>query len=108
MASVLQLVRRLEERPGLPAMPGVRLRHFAGPADIPVWLAIRQGAFARQQVGVRNWDEADFRSEFLQKPWWDPQGIWFAEVGSEDRDAEPDAYRAVGTIGLAWRGAPLN
>jgi len=100
MTAVMQLTRRLSERPGVPENLGIRLRHFAGPEDIPVWLSIREGAFARQKVGVRHWDEQDFRTEFLEKPWWNPRSMWFAEL------SDAAAGLAIGTISLAWRGAP--
>ena len=100
MTAVLQLTRRLTERPGIPELPGVRLRHFAEAEDIPLWLSIRDAAFARQKVGVRHWDERDFRAEFLEKPWWNPRSMWFAET------PDAGACKAIGTISLAWRGAP--
>jgi GNAT superfamily N-acetyltransferase len=46
---------------------------------------------------VGDWDEADFRREFLNKPWWSPKRMWFAEgQGSESP--------IVGTVTLAVRG----
>lgn len=94
--SVLQLTRRLTERPSIPAVAGIRLRHFEGPDDIGNWLELRRRAFARQKLGVGNWDQEDFKREFLEKPWWQPAAMWFAV-------AEPgDAV--VATITLARRG----
>jgi len=102
MASVLQLTRPLAQRPPRLEITGVQLRNYAGPADIPVWLSIRDGAFARQKVGVRQWNENDFQAEFLDKRWWNPRSIWFAEI------AEPPVPRAVGTIALTWRGTAAD
>jgi GNAT superfamily N-acetyltransferase len=102
MGSVLHLYRTLQEPPELPGLPGVDLRHFAGPNDIGAWLELRHRAFAREQVGVRQWQPTDFEAEFLIKPWWRPERLWFAEAktglpGLRTRSA-------VGTITLAFRG----
>ena len=103
MATVLHLYRTLIEPPQLPGLPGITLRHFARPDDVAAWLEIRHRAFAREKVGVRQWTAADFEAEFLSKPWWSPERMWFAE-------AEPGMLRVaaaspVGTITLAFRGA---
>ena len=102
MNNVLHLYRMLNERPELPRLPGVALRHFAGPRDIGAWLEIRHRAFAREKVGVRQWAAADFEAEFLSKPWWKPERLWFAEVDS----GIPGISLAspIGTITLAFRG----
>ena len=99
MASVLHLHRALVERPPDLRLPGVRVRTFAGPADVDVWLELRHKAFAREKIGVRAWDAADFQAEFLAKPWWNPERLWFAL-------AEPTLLKsaqAVGTVTLAER-----
>src|SRR5262249_54063006 len=80
MSAVLQMSRKLDERPVLSELPDVRLRHYAGPRDIPVWLELRRRAFARQPLGVGDWEAADFEREFLHKSWWHPQAMWFAET----------------------------
>ncbi|HUY87548.1 MAG TPA: GNAT family N-acetyltransferase [Pirellulales bacterium] len=103
MANVLHLYRALTEPPELPSLPGIGLRPFAGPADVAVWLEIRHRAFAREKVGVRQWTPADFDAEFLSKPWWSPERMWFAEV--ETGLAGLPAPSPVGTITLAFRGA---
>jgi mycothiol synthase len=97
MASVRQLTRKLTSRPEPRAVEGVRLRHFAGPTDIAVWLELRNRAFARQKLGVGSWSIADFEREFLAKPWWRPERMWFAQT-AEDRSM------VVGTVTLARRG----
>jgi GNAT superfamily N-acetyltransferase len=99
MLTVLQLTRTLSERPALPAIGDVRLRHYEGPQDIAAWLELRRRAFARLTVGVRDWDAGDFEREFLQKSWWHPQAMWFAET---KRSLLPAT--AVGTVTLARRG----
>ena len=96
MTEILQLGRQLLTKPDLEPVEGVTLRTFGGREDIARWLEIRHRAFARLRVGVRQWDEPDFRREFLEKPWWQPEHLWFAESAS---NVEP-----VGTVTLALRG----
>jgi GNAT superfamily N-acetyltransferase len=92
--NILQLRHRLFAAPSLEVPSAFTLRTFADPADVAVWLDLRHRAFARARVGVRQWDEADFEREFLSKPWWRPEHLWFAEA-----DGAP-----VGTVTLALRG----
>lgn len=103
MSNVLHLYRTLLEPPELPTVPGVGLRHFASPEDAAVWLEIRHRAFAREKLGVRQWTAADFEAEFLSKPWWSPERMWFAEA----KTGLPGlpAPSPVGTITLAFRGS---
>lgn len=99
MPIVLQMTRRLTLRPTPPELSGIRLRHYAGPQDIETWLEVRRRAFARQKVGISDWDTGDFHREFLSKPWWRPEVMWLAE-------AQPLLLPAkvVGTVTLARRG----
>jgi GNAT superfamily N-acetyltransferase len=102
MPIVLQLSKKLRSQPEPLVPTGTRLRHFSGSADVGAWLDLRRRAFARQRLGVGNWHEADFRREFLDKPWWRPDVMWFAEV-----QASPDAaWQLAGTVTLARRGTP--
>jgi GNAT superfamily N-acetyltransferase len=80
-------------------VPGIHLRHFAGPDDVELWLELRRRAFARQQVGISAWDAADFEREFLTKPWWRPEVMWLAETHTG-----PATREIVGTATLARRG----
>jgi ribosomal protein S18 acetylase RimI-like enzyme len=100
MPAILQLTRKLQVRPLPPAILGVRLRNFAGSQDIELWLELRRRAFARQKLGVRDWDASDFAREFLDKAWWRPEAMWFAE----DQPQLLRAHASVGTITLARRG----
>jgi GNAT superfamily N-acetyltransferase len=97
MALVHQRKRLLGERPGSISAPALRLRHYRDDEDIGTWLELRQRAFARQPLGVRQWDEQDFRREFLEKPWWRPDWMWFAESHSDDKP------QCVGTVTMALR-----
>jgi GNAT superfamily N-acetyltransferase len=70
------------------------VRTYRGPGDIPVWLEIRERAFAGQIAAGRPWTEHDFRREFLEKPWWRPEWMWFAEEGNQP-------CRPIGGLGVA-------
>lgn len=72
--------RVLGSEPELPEVKGLRVRTFHDATDINAWLSIRHKAFARQRLGVLAWSAADFRREFLTKPWWRPEHMWFAEA----------------------------
>ena len=101
MAIIRQLTKRLGERPEAMELAGVKLRHYAAVDDIETWLDLRRRAFARQKVGIDNWDAADFEREFLKKPWWRPERMWLAEA-----EALLVAAKVVGTVPLARRGEP--
>lgn len=81
--AVIQLTKRLTLRPALPEVAGIALRHFAGPDDFEPWLKLREAAFARLRVGVRQWSVEDFRSELLDKPWWANERMWLAETAGQ-------------------------
>ncbi|MGD9644176.1 MAG: GNAT family N-acetyltransferase [Pirellulales bacterium] len=98
MTSVLQMRKRLAARPELPDVAGVRLRTFAGVADIASWLALRQRAFARQRVGVREWTADEFRQELSDRWWWSPARLWLAEP------LDPAGRSPLGAIACAQRG----
>jgi GNAT superfamily N-acetyltransferase len=99
MALILQLTKRLLAPPCPAAVVGIRLRHYRSVSDAEIWLELRRRAFARQKLGVGDWSAADFAREFLQKPWWRPEAMWFAETDSPGLTAS-----AVGTVTLARRG----
>ncbi|HVC99397.1 MAG TPA: GNAT family N-acetyltransferase, partial [Pirellulales bacterium] len=103
MPTILHLARTLNHRPPLPESSGVRLRPYNGPGDIDVWLELRRRSFEGEPVGVRPWTRADFQAEFLDKPWWSPDRLWFAET---EREAGGHVLgQPAGTIALAQRGA---
>ena len=86
--------------------PGWRLRHYAGPSDVDVWLGLREAAFADSPIAVRRWTPADFTRELTAKPWWRPEALWFVEsTEAADSLATASAGRAIGTATLAWRGS---
>ncbi len=99
MTTVLQLTKKLVERPVPPAVDGVSLRHYRGPADIGPWLELRGRAFSREKVGIGQWDAGDFKREFLDKPWWNSGSMWLAEASLLLMPPE-----LAGTITLARRG----
>jgi GNAT superfamily N-acetyltransferase len=94
MGNVVHRIRRLHVRPSVTPVPRVSLRAYRGDEDVAVWLRLREQAFARQKLGVRQWDADDFRRELLEKPWWRPDWMWFAETS---------AGEAIGTVTLAIR-----
>ena len=110
--SVLHLCRSLDAspRPAAP-LPGVTIRCFR-PEDVDRWLALRQRAFAREKLGVREWSAADFEEEFLTKPWWNPAHCWLAEATSSnfpaDQPVAPGVGQAtsplLGAVAMALRG----
>jgi len=100
MDTVLHLSKQIVERPRPGTILGVELRNFLGAEDITVWLELRHRAFARAMPGILSWDAADFAAEFLDKPWWSPDRIWFAVA----HDAATGGTIPVGTIALADRG----
>jgi GNAT superfamily N-acetyltransferase len=99
MALILQMTKKLSEPPCPVAVEGVRLRHYRGVTDIEIWLELRRRAFARQKLGVGDWNAEDFAREFLHKTWWRPESMWFAETASSSLMSS-----AVGTVALARRG----
>jgi GNAT superfamily N-acetyltransferase len=114
MGIILQLSKSLLPPVSNACVPGVTVRHFREPADIQRWIALRNRAFAREAVGVRQWDESDFRRELLDKPWWAPERLWFAVApansaapNSTPLQSLPGASeeQVVGAVILADRGA---
>jgi GNAT superfamily N-acetyltransferase len=97
MTAVVHRKRRLDVRPPVLAVQDFLLRTYCGEQDIAAWLHLREQAFARQKVGVRRWDADDFRCQFLERAWWQPDWMWFAEV-----DGAP-AREPIGTVTLAIR-----
>lgn len=103
MLSVVHRRRQLLDRPEPFICQGFRLRTYAGDQDIPLWLSLRDRAFARQKLGVRQWSVEDFHREFLEKPWWRPDWLWFAERSGQDGDST-----AAGTVALALRSGETD
>lgn len=99
MAPVMQLAKTLEVEPQPCMQQGFNVRTWAGAADVAGWLELRSRAFARQQIGIREWTERDFEAEILSKPWWRPEHTWLVET------VQPP-LRLVGSVTLARRGTP--
>jgi GNAT superfamily N-acetyltransferase len=79
---VQQLTKILVSRPDLPLLTGITLRNYCGPEDVETWIQLRRKAFARQRLGIGEWDQADFEREFLSKSWWNSSNMWFADDSS--------------------------
>lgn len=101
MADVLHLSKRLLSPPEPFSVAGVELRHFQGEADISLWLDLRHRAFARATPGILGWSTSDFAVEFLKRPWWSPDRIWFAETCPGNGETP----QVVGTVAVADRSA---
>jgi GNAT superfamily N-acetyltransferase len=90
---VLHLSRYLLCQPTVPSIRGVTVRSFGGERDVDAWLDLHRRSFSSQTPAVRTWTRTDFEAEFLRKPWWSPNRMWFAE-----------AEGVVGSVTLACRG----
>ncbi len=102
MAIVLQLSKHLIAPPTIAVSSLFFVRNFNNDNDIDHFLRLRGRAFAREKVGVRQWDEADFDAEITSKAWWTPERTWFA-VKTSDEGA-PQTEQPIGTVTLAQRG----
>ena len=89
---VVHLSRHLLCPPAVQSIPGIAVRNFAGEQDIDGWLDLHKRSFSSEKPAVRTWTPADFQAEFLSKPWWSPDRMWFAEAGG-----------VVGSVTLALR-----
>ncbi len=94
--------KRLAARPELFDVDGVRVRGFSGEPDIDGWLALRQRAFARARLGVREWTIDEFRHELSDRWWWDSERLWIAEP------LDPAGRSPLGAIACAQRGTPAE
>ena len=77
------------------------VRSYWGNEGVGRWLEIRNRAFTSMEAAGRAWDEADFRREFLEQPWWRPEWMWLAFPSNQDAPRSP-----VGTVTLAVRQTP--
>lgn len=100
MSLVLQMRRRLITKPEGERAIGLRMREFDPVTDIPAWLELRRRAFAREKVGIRDWNLEDLCHELTDKPWWAPNRMWVAEAVS----AESGEGEMVGAVTWADRG----
>ncbi|WP_459987118.1 mycothiol synthase, partial [Mycobacterium avium] len=81
---LMQMRRSLRDLPdSVPAVPGVRIRTYAGPADDAELLRVNNAAFAYhpEQGGWTDVELAERRAE----PWFDPAGLFLA-FGDDDSD----------------------
>jgi GNAT superfamily N-acetyltransferase len=100
METVLHMRRELVTRADPELLQGIVVRNYRGDKDIERWLDLRHRAFARERVGVRQWQAADFEQEFLERDWWQPERMWLAEDASLDSAA---GAPLVGAVTLALR-----
>ena len=87
MAHVLQLTKRIVDRPIVEHSPPFPIRTFRGVRDVDLWLRLHAESLNRGGAGeplqARAWDVNDFRREFLEKSWWHPWRMWLAETAGE-------------------------
>jgi GNAT superfamily N-acetyltransferase len=98
MLNLLKMVKKLDLCPNTVQIDGINLRIYEGCIDIDGWLSIRNASFSTESVTERRWVVTDFEREFLTKPWWSPDRMWFAEVAGEN-----GGMKAVGTITIGER-----
>jgi len=101
MSDVIQMERSLVEAPRIGESHDFTLRNFQQREDIGHWLRIRHAAFAREKLGVRQWDAADFRREISAKSWWNPERMWFAEPVIHAHESPSP----IGSVTCALRGS---
>ncbi|HZZ73420.1 MAG TPA: GNAT family N-acetyltransferase [Pirellulales bacterium] len=98
-------------------MPGIRLRRYQALDDAELWIQLHNRVFLRENAQKRAWRLADFERGFLQKPWWRPARMWFAErVGSDSLESGPgravvepsNPEVAVGSVVWGESGRPPN
>jgi GNAT superfamily N-acetyltransferase len=97
MALILHLRKQLVSPPVALSVPGIQLRTFELPIDVPRWLALRDRAMAYQVPAVRPWAVTDFHAEMLTKPWWQSDRTWMAV------DAIASGDNLIGAVTLAVR-----
>lgn len=96
----MQMRRSLRDLPdSVPAVPGVRIRTYAGPADDAELLRVNNAAFAYhpEQGGWTDVELAERRAE----PWFDPAGLFLA-FGDDDSD------RPGRLLGFHWTKVHLD
>jgi len=107
MSNILRLRKTLIRKVRPDGVPGLTIRPFAGPDDVPAWLALRAAAFADFIAAGRPWSTADFDREFTAKPWWSCERMWLAILESRERtQRQPrgSTSRVVGSVTLGHTG----
>jgi len=104
MHNIEQLKKEMFQLPLPCLLNGVHLQTFSqtnssDEESAVRWLDLRRRAFARQSVGVRDWSVEEFRGEMMEKGWWSPEHLWFAESD------ESESNELLGAICLAIRGS---
>jgi GNAT superfamily N-acetyltransferase len=92
---IVRLAKILHSRPPTAFSADFAVRNYQGDSDIAAWLAIREAALAGQIAVGRPWTERDFRREFLDKPGWRADWMWFALPRES-----PAAQRPIGVVGM--------
>lgn len=98
-ASILHFRKELSGPPVAQNVAGIAVQNISVPGDVPAWLALRDRAMAGQHPAVRQWTNADFLSEMVDKPWWRVDRSWVAVTDKVPH--EPQTI--VGAVALALR-----
>jgi GNAT superfamily N-acetyltransferase len=111
MSTILQLQKRLDSLPQSELLQNVTVKTYSGDGDRTSWLTLRDAAFAKERIGVRKWDNAEFVIEFSHMWWWTPQRMWFAiadggKLAESGSRASNSPATVVGSVTLAMRGTP--
>ena len=96
MFPVLKLQKYLFSRPESTLTSGISLRTYKDRADITAWIYIQEAATRANNMAKRPRTSEDFEREFLDKPWWSPERMLFAESATLESPAS-----VVGTVALA-------
>jgi ribosomal protein S18 acetylase RimI-like enzyme len=103
---------------GAPAIPGLRFRRFAGPADFPAMVAVRAASQAADEVDDET-TVADLAGQFAQPRHFDPAlDVLLVEVEGQligynharwlDLEDGSRLYRHTGFLLPAWRGQGIG
>jgi GNAT superfamily N-acetyltransferase len=101
---IVQLSRCLDGCPAAEPCAGICLRTYSGLRDVDRWLALRREAFDVRASAGREWNMADFGREFLRKPGWSPERMWFAEEVPRANDCRDTPGRSIGSVFLSLHG----
>ena len=107
MSKILRLSKRLTARPQATLPPSTTVRTFIGPEDVEAWLRLHRAALSGLTAAGPIWTAVRFEREFLDKPDWSPEHLWFAVRESPTPSGDVTAVASpLGTIALGCDGRP--
>src|SRR4051794_7487122 len=84
MAIPIRMSKTLVKKPDVLTPAAVFLRNYESEKDSAVWLDLWQEARLAQMQPNRRLVLEDFKREFSQKRWWQPNRMWFAEIDTAE------------------------